>query len=503
MELQSLGTFRLVRPLVTRSASFRLYLARHEDDPEAGAPSYVVKLLLPGRSPDHAHLAAQFDHEIKLLQAFNHPGIPSVHGDGEKDGVRYLVMDYVDGCDLAALLGHESGNPRAVSREVAVFIMGQLADALHHIHTFEVLDDSTNKFVELGVVHRDLCPSNILLSRTGSVLLADYNSASSSWLPRPHDMSQAGTKAYMAPERIVGTAPASVQSDLFGMAVVLWEMIKGQRCFKADDDLKTMDAIVKFDISHSSRRLAGLSAKLGDIVRKNLDRDPARRYSSAYQMLQRLAQTPEAAAAERAQSELATLVREVSHGRNGPAAAATAIFRFNIGMLWVLAGSCAAGVACRRRCVRRSKRSSAPSLPPAQTWARPRRDVETRRTSPRDEVSSAAPSPIAAPLAGSNIASRDCSMRTPGWSLLRTVFTWQACAELQSQPLTVATDFTQDTQTALALSNSRATALAAALGSHCHERSSITLSAVRSTRSRPRRTLFASPVVLSVMPSTM
>ncbi len=330
MELQSLGTFRLVRPLVTRSASFRLYLARHEDDPEAGAPSYVVKLLLPGRSPDHAHLAAQFDHEIKLLQAFNHPGIPSVHGDGEKDGVRYLVMDYVDGCDLAALLGHESGNPRGLSREVAVFIMGQLADALHHIHTFEVLDESAsggaaaNQFVELGVVHRDLCPSNILLSRTGSVLLADYNSASSSWLPRPHDMSQAGTKAYMAPERIVGTAPASIQSDLFGMAVVLWEMIKGQRCFKADDDLKTMDAIVKFDISHSSRRLAGLSAKLGDIVRKNLDRDPARRYSSAYQMLQRLAQTPEAAAAERAQSELATLVREVSHGRNGPAATAPA-----------------------------------------------------------------------------------------------------------------------------------------------------------------------------------
>ncbi|MBK7830210.1 serine/threonine-protein kinase [Nannocystis sp.] len=332
MELQSLGTFRLVRPLATRSTSFRLYLARHEDDPEHGAPSYVVKLLLPSRSPDHAHLAAQFDHEIKLLQAFNHPGIPSVHGDGEKDGVRYLVMDYVDGCDLAALLGHDDGTPRAISRELAVFIMGQLADALHHIHTFEILDDASNKFVELGVVHRDVCPSNVLLSRQGSVLLADYNSASSTWLPRPHDMSQAGTKAYMAPERIVGTAPASVQSDLFGMAVMLWEMLKGQRCFKADDDLKTMDAIVKFDISHSSRRLTGLSAKLSDIVRKNLDRDPARRYSAAYQMLQRLAQTPEAAAAERAQAELAALVREVSHGRNPganpappPTAAATPI----------------------------------------------------------------------------------------------------------------------------------------------------------------------------------
>ncbi len=316
MELQSLGSFRLVRPLATRSASFRLYLARHEDDPESGAPSYVVKLLLPGRSPDHAHLAAQFEHEIKLLRAFNHPGIPSAHGDGEKDGVRYLVMDYIDGCDLAALLGHDMGlsdGARSVSREIAVYVMAQLADALNHIHTFEVLDETTHKFGELGIVHRDVCPSNVLLSRTGNVLLADYNSATSTWIPREHDMSQAGTKAYMAPERIVGTAPASVQSDLFGMAVVLWEMLKGQRCFKADDDLKTMDAIVKFDISHSTRRLTGLSSKLGDIVRKNLDRDPARRYSSAYQMLQRLAQTPEASAAERAQSELASLVREVSH----------------------------------------------------------------------------------------------------------------------------------------------------------------------------------------------
>ena len=314
MELQSLGTYRLVRPLATRSASFRLYLARHEDDPEAGAPTYVVKLLLPGHGPDHDHLLAQFEHEIRLLSAFNHPGIPAAHADGLKDGVRFLVMDYVDGCDLAALLGHDSGNPRAVSREIAVYVMGQLADVLNHIHTFEVLDPATNKFAELGVLHRDLSPSNVLLSRTGNVLLADYNSAVSGWLPREHDMAQAGTTAYMAPERIVGTAPASVQSDLFGMAVVLWEMLKGQRCFKAEDDLKTMDAIVKFDISHASRRLAGLSAKLGDIVRKNLDRDPARRYSAAYQLLQRLAQTPEASAAERAQSELAGLVREVSHG---------------------------------------------------------------------------------------------------------------------------------------------------------------------------------------------
>lgn len=310
MELQSLGKFRLVRPLGGRSSVFHLYLARHEDDPDGAPPAYVVKLLLPGGGQEHAILASQFEHEIRLYQTLNHPGIPSLHGEGTQDGVRFLVLDYIDGCDLAALLGHDTGHPHALSKEVAVYVMGQLADALHHVHTAEAPDDK-GRPVELQVIHRDICPANVLLSRTGQVLLADYNSATSVWLPREHDMSQAGSKAYMAPERVVGTAAASISSDLFSLAVLLWEMLKGQRCFKADDDLKTMDAIVKFDAGHPSRRLSGLSSKLAEIVRKNLDRDPARRYASAYQMLQRLAQCPEAAAAERAQQELGAQVAQV------------------------------------------------------------------------------------------------------------------------------------------------------------------------------------------------
>lgn len=307
MELQTLGKFRLIRPLGGRSSVFHLYLARQADEPETAAPAYVVKMLLPGSGPEHAALAAQFEHEIRLYQAFNHPGIPSLHGEGTEGGVRFLVIDFIDGCDLATLLGHDEGAARGLSKEIAVYLMGQLADALHHVHTAESVDEK-GRPIELAVVHRDICPANVLLSRTGQVLLADYNSATSVWLAKESDMSQAGSKAYMAPERVVGTSPASIQSDLFALAVILWEMLKGQRCFKADDDLKTMDAIVKFDAGHPSRRLPGLSTKLAEIVRKNLDRDPARRYAGAYQMLQRLAQCPEAAAAERAQQELGALV---------------------------------------------------------------------------------------------------------------------------------------------------------------------------------------------------
>ncbi|MCA9691694.1 MAG: serine/threonine protein kinase [Myxococcales bacterium] len=313
MELQRLGTYRLVRHLPTRGAASRIFLARHDDEPDEGPPSFFIKLLIPGRGEAHEHLQAQFEHEIRLLRAFNHPAIPTAHADGEQDGVRYVVMDHIDGVDLAALLGHREGAPRALPRELCVYIMGQLADALRYAHGFAAVGEEDDAEEEpLGLVHRDIAPSNVVLSRHGDVMLVDFNSARSAWLDPAHDMVDAGQKAYTAPERIIGTTPATPRSDLFSMAVILWEMLRGQRCFKAESDLKTMDAIVCFDISHASRRISGLSTKLGEILRKNLDRDPSRRYTGAYQMLQRLAQAPEAAAAERSREQLAAMVRETA-----------------------------------------------------------------------------------------------------------------------------------------------------------------------------------------------
>lgn len=310
MELQRLGRYRLVAPLTVPSAVCRFYRAAHEEDGPEQPSGYLAKLLVPGTGSDDV-LRAQFQHEARLLSAFNHPGIPALHAQGEQDGVPYIVMDRVIGVNLAQLLGHDTAEPRAVTKELAVYIMAQLADALRHMHDVEIVGDDGGP-VALAALHRDICPANVLVSTEGDVLLCDFGSATSRWLEPGHDMAQAGHKAYMAPERITGSAEATARSDLFSMAVVLWEMLRGERCFKAEDDLKTMDAIVRFDISHSSRRVSGLSPKLGEIVRKNLDRDPARRYTGAYQMLQRLSQAPEAQAAEASRTELARLVRELT-----------------------------------------------------------------------------------------------------------------------------------------------------------------------------------------------
>ncbi len=310
MELRSLGRYRLIRPLPVTNTVCRIFTASHEDAAPDARPGFLVKLLMPG-SEGYEQLEAQFIHEAKLMGLLNHPGIPTLHASGSQDGVRYIVMDYVDGVDLATLLHHDKNEPRGLSKEIAVYMMGQLADALRHAHSLEeVGDDETVEL--LDVLHRDICPANVLLSTDGDVVLSDFGSASSKLLSAEDTAKSAGTKAYMAPERVVGTGDATVQTDLFSLAVILWEILKGQRCFREESDLKTMDAIVRFDISHSSRRVQGLSPKLSEILRRNLDRDPARRYNSAFQVLQRLAQSPEAKQAEQSRLELSALVREAS-----------------------------------------------------------------------------------------------------------------------------------------------------------------------------------------------
>lgn len=323
MALHSIGGFRIVRPLPVHNTVSRLFLADHDaaaggrggdeaaNSAASKAPEFVVKCLMPGEGEAHEIITAQFEHEAQLMKAFSHPCIPTLHAHGSQDGVRFIVMDYIDGVDLAQLLGHRDDETRGLSKELAVYMIGQLADAIRHLHTFEASDDE-GYLQSLPVLHRDINPSNIFLSRHGDVVLGDFGSAVSDWLAPEHAPKGAGTRAYMAPERIAGTGEATVQTDLFAMAVCLWEMLKGQRLFGEHDDLKVMDAIVRFDISHSSRRVSGLSPKLSEVLRRNLDRDPERRYPSAYKVLQRLAQSPEAAAAEQSRQELAALVNEAA-----------------------------------------------------------------------------------------------------------------------------------------------------------------------------------------------
>ncbi|MCA9682390.1 MAG: serine/threonine protein kinase [Myxococcales bacterium] len=360
MELHSLGGYRLLGAYPVLNSVTRLYYARPESAPDDAPATALAKILVPSQSQEYTLLKAQFAHEANLLRSFSHPGIPSLRAAGTQDGVDFYVMDLVQGVDLAVLLGHDRREPRGLSKELAVYILGQLADALRYVHTFEVPKegvgsvaaafgqvaeaepsesadapasdgdeggdddgdddddeegDDGDDFECLDVLHRDLCPANVFLSVDGDVLLGDFGSASSKWLAPEFTGSEAGHVAYKAPERVTGSGKATVKSDLFSLAVILWEILRGERCFVAGNELETMDEIVRFDISHSSRRVSGLSSKLSEVLRRNLDRDPERRYPDAYKVLQRLSQSPEAQSAENSRQELALLVQQARAGQ--------------------------------------------------------------------------------------------------------------------------------------------------------------------------------------------
>ena len=141
MELRGLGRYRLADEFQGPSPHARYYHAIHEDEPAASdAAGYVAKILSATRGGEAELRRGQFEHEIRLLRSFNHPCIPTLHAAGDQDGVAYMVLDRIDGVSLASLLRHETDEPRALSKEISVYVMGQLVDAIRHVHSLEFLE---------------------------------------------------------------------------------------------------------------------------------------------------------------------------------------------------------------------------------------------------------------------------------------------------------------------------------------------------------------------------
>ena len=308
MERTSIGGYRLVQQVTTGGPGCLHYFATREEDP-GNVPEYFVKALLPGLPErEEALLSAQFEHEVQLFETLNHPNFASLHASGREDSILYYVVDRIIGVDLAELLGHREGVPQALSSEIAVYLMAQVANAVVGLHGIEQLDENGAPDL-IDALHRDICPANVLLSTDGDVILADLGCASSRWLANEMTVRDAGARAYMAPERVIGGGEATVQTDLFALAVMLWEILRGERCLRGVNDISTMENIARFDISNASNRVTGLSPRLSEVLRRNLDKDPGRRFATSHQVLSRLSQATESEHAARARIELGKMVQ--------------------------------------------------------------------------------------------------------------------------------------------------------------------------------------------------
>jgi eukaryotic-like serine/threonine-protein kinase len=203
----------------------------------------AIKILPDEFSRDSERLA-RFEREARTLALLNHPNIATIHGFEKNDGVRALVMEYVDGPTLADRL--ERG---PIPLDEALPIARQIADALETAH-------------EKGIVHRDLKPANIKIRPDGTVKVLDFGLAKAlETAPHSSDASQSptitspamtrvgvilGTAAYMSPEQARGRA-ADKRSDVWAFGCVLFEMLTGRRAFEGDDASDTLAAVLRSD----------------------------------------------------------------------------------------------------------------------------------------------------------------------------------------------------------------------------------------------------------------
>src|SRR4051812_43113229 len=224
-----------------------------------------------------------FLDEARLAASLNHQNVAQVFEVGEDGGIHYLAMEYVHGQDLRALLAKAGSQGTRVPLELALTTVTGAAAGVNHAHERRGPDG-----VPLGIVHRDVSPSNLIIGYDGAVKLLDFGIAkATSRSVETQSGVIKGKFAYMAPEQCRGRE-VDRRSDVFSLGIILYEVTTQHRCFRADSDFDTMHRIVTGDIVRPTRLVQGYPQALEAIVMKALAVDANQRYQSAGLLLEAL-----------------------------------------------------------------------------------------------------------------------------------------------------------------------------------------------------------------------
>ncbi|MBS2019462.1 MAG: protein kinase [Deltaproteobacteria bacterium] len=255
-----------IETLVGAGAVGAVFKAAHVDLPR----TFAIKLLHPHYRAD-PHLMASFRAEARAASLLDHPNVTVVHDFGEEpDGLVYIVMEYLQGMNLQALLDEE----RRLSPRRAIEIMLQVCGALMAAH-------------DRGIVHRDVKPDNIMLVPTRDdegdtfdlVKVCDFGIAALETAPGAEGGEiTAGTPEYMAPEQAAGRADA--RTDVYACGIVLYEMLVGKPPFVADSPIATLAKHAKERAKRPSEIVPNFPAALEAIIMRAIEKEPERRFQT-------------------------------------------------------------------------------------------------------------------------------------------------------------------------------------------------------------------------------
>src|SRR4051812_2172295 len=239
----------------------------------------VIKRLLPHLVLDETY-NAMFIDEAKLTARLVHPKIAQTFELGKVDDQLFIAMEYIDGIDVLALLREFAARRRRVDPQLAAWIAHETLDALDYAHNLNGEDGKP-----MGIVHRDISPSNVLLSVRGDIKLVDFGIARAKDPDRAHK-SKSGTLkgkyGYMSPEQVI-EQQLDARSDVFSVGVVLAELLTGRRLFAAANELDVLLMVRDAKLTRFEKYGADIDPGLADIVRKALKKSVEERWQSAAQ----------------------------------------------------------------------------------------------------------------------------------------------------------------------------------------------------------------------------
>lgn len=250
-------------------------------------------------------LAASFMDEARIASLIRHPNVVNVHDVHEADGEHLLVMDYVDGASLAAVMRAARKRKTKLPRPAALRIAVDALYGLHAAHEQTNLDGNP-----LGVVHRDATPHNILIGNDGTARLTDFGIAKAAERSVQTATGLAkGKFRYMAPEQARGGA-LDRRVDVFAMGIVCWELLTGTRMFGTESDAEVLMAISTGNYPRLGKVEPGVPAALDEIVMRALAVEPDARWPTAKAFAEALTDWAQATGELASPSDVARLVDE-------------------------------------------------------------------------------------------------------------------------------------------------------------------------------------------------
>jgi serine/threonine protein kinase len=243
----------------------------------------AIKRVLPALTTN-ASFNAMFLDEARLSLGLSHANIVTVTDVSQSGGTYFIVMEYVEGFNLRHLFQRASELGFRIPVALACFILMEVCKGLEHAHTKR---DASGK--HLRIVHRDLSPPNVLVSRAGEVKITDFGLArATTQLSKTDPGVVKGKYSYLAPEVVEGKT-ADHRVDIFAAGIVLWELLANRRLFYGPTDVETVELVRKAEVPPLSRFNPDVKPELTQILARALARDPRKRFTSAREFGEALA----------------------------------------------------------------------------------------------------------------------------------------------------------------------------------------------------------------------